>query len=54
MWQDLIQGFSMSNEAAIEPFLISVGFEFQVKPTLGWPQASMIFLQFAGSCVWAP
>src|SRR5213079_1907088 len=54
MWHERIHGLSSSNDLATEPFSTSVVFEFHVSPTDLCPHASMMVLQFFGSCVTGP
>ena len=54
MWQQRMKGRRSANDAATEPSATSVSFEFQVRPTLGWEQTSMIRRIRDGTFVWSP
>src|SRR3954447_14244230 len=54
MWHDRTHGRSRWKYSATDLFLMSVGLEFHVSPTFGWPQCSMIVLQRGGCDVPPP
>ena len=54
MWQQRMKGRRSAKDEATEPSVTSVSFEFQVRPTLGCEQTSMIRRIRAGTFVWSP
>src|SRR5215472_15367662 len=54
MWQERSHGRSRWKYSATDLSLMSLAFEFQVMPTLGWPQASMTVLTYGGWAVPLP
>src|SRR5215472_10469759 len=54
MWQERTHGRSSLKYSATEPSLMSSRLEFQVSPTFGWLQCSMIVLTYGGCAVPRP